>query len=152
MGRSGEDEITARDERSGDENAPTGLDQPVSEVEIEELLYNDQLGLNSRLDQLRRYREALRSDMSVDFGGGDTAGLLAQVEQAISQLEADAEGMGGETDFDDDPLAHRETLSPDDDDLLDLEAVEDADEQRDLVSLDGEDEEAQAASHDDQNR
>jgi hypothetical protein len=61
---------------------------------------------------------------SPDFGDDDPRTLIRQIDAAIGQLQSlEGEGMdaGG---IDMDASAHRETLSPDSDELLDLEALD----------------------------
>ena len=60
-----------------------------------------------------------------DFGDDDPADLIRQIDAAIASLkQLVGEGMDP-TSIDHDPSAHRETLSPDSDEL---EAIEEADE------------------------
>jgi hypothetical protein len=134
MADTSKDPIIAQDDHFGDENEPSGLDQPISPAEIDDLLYNEDLGVEERLTQLRRYRADLGADRNADFGGGDTRVLLDQIAGAIAELEGDSEAATGEGDLDSDPLDHRETLAPDDDDLLDLEALDGDEDEDDLIA------------------
>lgn len=114
-----------------DEGLP-GFAYPVSEAEIEDLMYGDR-PVAERLARLREIRDDLRAREPGDFGLDDPKGLLSEIEGAIVQLEADgdSEGAGedmGELDptrtFDQDPAAHHEVLSPDDDALVSLDEQE----------------------------
>src|SRR5690606_16006390 len=120
--------VLAKDNRFGDENETAGPDQPFSQIEVEDLLYNDAISAPERLARLRAYRDDLRAQESIDFGDGDPRALVGEIDEAIMRLENTAADGSSETTRDLDPLEHRETLSPDDDDLLD-ELEEEASEQ-----------------------
>jgi len=102
---------------------------PISQAEIEDLLYGDDRPAAERVERLSELADSLRNREPGDFGDNDPGGLLAEIERAIARLtgalERDPDLEFDETTMDDDPLNHRETLSPDSDEL---EAIEDDDE------------------------
>ncbi|HEY4199235.1 MAG TPA: hypothetical protein VGM83_01620 [Devosiaceae bacterium] len=107
---------------NGDE---PGIAQPVSEAEIDELLYGEDRPVEERVARLREFRDDLLEREPADFGDGDPQALIAEINRAIAKLEqASDDGEGMPASFD--PLEHRETMSPDDDALV---ALEDADEE-----------------------
>lgn len=128
--------VESQDTRSNDGTDQMLISNPISQNEIDELLYSDEFPREERLDRLRYYRDELREREASDFGLDDPGALLGQIEQAISALE---EGFGESMDpasVDHNPEDHRETLSPDSDEL---EAIELADEESlddDLVGND----------------
>lgn len=112
--------ITARDTFFGDEFEPSGLVLPVSQDEIDELLYTEGLTAADRLQRLKQLRDQMAETAPADAGTSDARSLGAEIERAISELQSfTGEGMDP-TSVDQDPTQHRETMSPDDDDLLDL--------------------------------
>jgi hypothetical protein len=102
---------------------------PVSQAEIEDLLYGDDRPAAERVERLAELAETLRNQEPGDFGDNDPARLVSEIDAAIARingaLERDPDLAFDETTMDDDPLNHRETLSPDSDEL---EAIEDDDE------------------------
>ncbi len=120
------------DDGSGD----TLTAMPFGQSEIEELLYGDDRPAQERIARLQEVAAALREEESADFGGGDTKSLLGEVEEAIARLSGGLDPDGDlpeELSMDDDPLNHRETLSPDSDELDEIE-------QQDEASLEEDDE------------
>jgi hypothetical protein len=103
--------------------------QPVSQAEIEDLLYGDDRPAAERVERLTELADNLRNQEQGDFGDHDPARLLTEIDAAIARinggLERDPELEFDEPTMDDDPLNHRETLSPDSEEL---EAIEDDDE------------------------
>jgi len=103
--------------------------QPVSQAEIEDLLYGDDRPAAERVERLAEFAENLRNQEPGDFGDNDPARLLSEIDAAIARinaaLERDPELDFDEPTMDDDPLNHRETLSPDSDEL---DAIEEDDE------------------------
>ena len=101
--------------------------QPVSQAEIEELLYGDDRPAIERIARLSEIAEQLRAQHDADMGEDDPGYLLVEVQEAIGRLRG-----GDETSFDasdaatypEDASWHRETLSPDSDEL---EAIAQAD-------------------------
>jgi hypothetical protein len=98
---------------------------PVSQAEIDELLYGDDRPAEERIARLQELAGLLRNDEPGDFGDHDPRALLGEVEEAIARLagasEPDAELAEDEVSADDDPLNHRETLAPDSDELEEIE-------------------------------
>ena len=103
--------------------------QPVSQAEIEDLLYGDDRPAAERVERLTELADNLRNQEPADFGDNDTARLLKEIDAAIARingaLERDRDLEFDEPTMDDDPLNHRETLSPDSDEL---DAIEEDDE------------------------
>lgn len=103
---------------------------PISQAEIEDLLYGDDRPVADRVQRLTEIAEFLREQESGDFGDNDPGVLAGEIEDAIARLSGDfdPEAPTGvdEGALDDDPLNHRETLSPDSDDFERLEAADEA--------------------------
>ena len=79
---------------------------------------------------------------AADVAGSDAAALLGEIGRAIGELQGlPGEGMDPAS-VDHNPEDHRETLSPDDDDLLDL-LEEDEEEAVDLFGEDAVEEPAE---------
>ena len=104
---------------------------PVSQAEIEELLYGDDRPAAERVERLAEIADSLRQREPGDFGDNDPGALLGEIEEAISRLngalERDQDLIFDDATMDDDPLDHRETLAPDSDEL---EEIEREDEER----------------------
>jgi hypothetical protein len=102
---------------------------PISQAEIDDLLYGDDRPPAERVERLSEIAEFLRSREPGDFGDDDPGRLLDEIERAIARingsLERDPDLEYDEPTMADDPLNHRETLSPDSDEL---EAIEEDDE------------------------
>lgn len=117
--------VESQDTRTNDDTDQVIIAQPLSQAEIDELLYSDEFPREERLARLRYYRDELTEREASDFGLDDPGALLGQVAEAISYLE---DGIGESMDpasVDHNPEDHRETLSPDSDEL---EAITEADE------------------------
>lgn len=103
--------------------------QPVSQAEVEDLLYGDDRPAAERVERLTELADNLRDQEQGDFGSNDPRRLLIEIDAAIARiraaLERDPDLEFDEPTMDGDPLNHRETLSPDSDEL---EAIEDDDE------------------------
>lgn len=107
---------------------------PVSQAEIEELLYGDDRPPGERLDRLKELAAQMREQEPGDFGDGiglaDSRSVLLAIDEAIARLSGDIERdpdlAFDDVSTDDDPLNHRETLSPDSDEL---ETIEEEDEE-----------------------
>jgi hypothetical protein len=129
--------VFARDNQFGDddEQERTGPAQPVGQDEVDELLYNSGIDAGDRLMRLRQLREQMAAADGVDVADHDARGVLNEIDRAIGELE----GMSGEgmdpASVDQNPEDHRETLSPDDDDLLDA-LKEDEEDEADLFGED----------------
>ena len=98
---------------------------PISQAEIDELLYGDDRPPGERIERLRELAAQMRDQEPGDFGGGDTKALLGEIDEAVARLRGDMDRdpdlVFDDVSTDDDPLNHRETLSPDSDELEDLE-------------------------------
>jgi hypothetical protein len=122
-----------QDSADDDSSIAANAAQPFSEAELEDLLYGDSRSVEERLTLLREFRDNLAARAGGDIADDDSEELIAEIDRRISELQSD-ETLGEAADtVDVDPLAHRETLAPDSDEM---EALEDADE----ASLDEEDE------------
>jgi len=114
-------DLIGQDVPVGNDGDTPGYSAPIGPGEIEELLYNEEWTAEARIERLVEMRGQLSELESPDFGDDDPKSLIRQIDAAIGQLRSlDGEGMdpGG---IDMDPSAHRETLAPDSDELLDLE-------------------------------
>jgi hypothetical protein len=119
------DDFLPQDSAEDDSSIEAITSQPLSEAEIEELLYGGERSSRERLELLRSLRADLADRESNDFGERDAEAIVAEIDSRIAELtgaERDGEEAGA---IDPDPLAHRETLSPDSDELDDLEAADD---------------------------
>ena len=94
---------------------------PISQAEIEDLLYGDDRPVAERVERLSELADSLRNREPGDFGDNDPGRLLEEIERAIarinSALERDPDLQFDEPTMAVDPLNHRETLSPDSDEL-----------------------------------
>src|SRR5688572_2024508 len=113
--------ILPQDTQPGDANEEVNLGQPVSLTEIEDLLYGDDRPAEHRLERLRELAEELRTRAAGDIADDDTGAVLQEVERAIATLETKSQFVGEPGALDEDPLAHRETRSPDSDELEEIE-------------------------------
>lgn len=118
---------------------------PVSQSEIEELLYGDDRPVSERIGRLRELSAQLRDQEPGDFGDNDPGALANEMDEAVARLTGDFDrDLGVVSDaptMDDDPLNHRETLSPDSDELEEIEeddeaSLTDTTEPRDDSALD----------------
>lgn len=117
--------VESQDSRNDGDGEQVLIAQPLSQAEIDELLYSDEYPREERLARLRQVRLDLSEQEASDFGSDDPGSLLRVVNGAIAALET---GFGESMDsasVDHNPEDHRETLSPDSDEL---EAIEQADE------------------------
>ena len=117
--------VESQDTRNDGDGEQVIIAQPLSQAEIDELLYSDEFPREERLARLRQVRLNLSEQEQSDFGTDDPGSLLGVVNSAIAALE---DGFGESMDaasVDHNPEDHRETLSPDSDEL---EAIEQADE------------------------
>ena len=122
--------ILPQDTRPGDANEEVIIGQPVSLSEVDELLYGDDRSAELRLDRLREIADQLRSRAAGEVADDDAGSLLVEIERAISSLASKNAFVGEPGMLDDDPLDHRETLSPDSDELDEIE-------EEDEESMDG---------------
>jgi hypothetical protein len=102
---------------------------PISQAEVEDLLYGDDRPAAERVERLQELAALLRDNEPGDFGDNDPGRLLIEIDAAIGHinaaLERDPDAESDEPTMDGDPLDHRETLSPDSDEL---QAIADDDE------------------------
>lgn len=119
--------VTGQDRSSdGDFNDFVLTAEPLSQDELDELLYSEAFSREERLERLRGLRETLVASESADLGSNDAAALRREVDRAIVEIE---EGAGETMDasaVDHNPEDHSETLSPDSDEYLDRMAAEEA--------------------------
>lgn len=123
-----------------------GIAQPVSQTEVEELLYGDDRPVDERLARLREMREEIAIRESGDWGDEDPAALLEEIDRAILALDADLDQADETEDYvtltpvlERNPDDHLDALSPDDVDARwALEGDDVVDEDRE--ALDGSDE------------
>jgi hypothetical protein len=98
---------------------------PFGQSEVEELLYGDDRPPRERIERLQELAAQMRDDETGDFGDGDPRALLGEINEAIARLQADMDRdpdlVFDEVSTDGDPLNHRETLSPDSDELETIE-------------------------------
>lgn len=99
-----------------------GIAQPISQSEIEELLYNDERPVDERIERLREMRDEAAIRASGD-SGSDAWILLRELENALDMLVRDEEAADSNAEFavfdaayEVDPADHLEALSPDDED------------------------------------
>lgn len=127
--------VESQDTRSNDDTDQVIIAQPLSQAEIDELLYSDEFPREERLERLRYYRDELSAREASDFGLDDPGALLSQIQEAIGYLE---ESFGESMDpasVDHNPEDHRETLSPDSDELEAIEADDEASIEEDIGEL-----------------
>lgn len=118
-------DVVGQETEVGEDDDAPGIAQPLSQAEIDELLYGDDWSAEERLERLRDFRDDLRSREAADFGTDDPGSLLREIIAAIARLERSyGEGMDPSS-VDHNPEDHRETLAPDSDEL---EAIEEEDE------------------------
>jgi len=116
--------LIAEDTPAGNDGDLPGFAQPLSQAEIEELLYGDDWPAAERLARLQSIRAELSDLEATDFGDDDPRMLIGAIDEAIAQLTlGEGEGMDP-TSIDHDAAAHRETLSPDSDELDAIEAAD----------------------------
>jgi hypothetical protein len=117
------DPVVSQDTWPSDDTSPSNVGSPISQAEIEELMYNEQMPRAERLSELRALRDDLLGQEAADLGEDDPKSLLASIEQAIDSLEfAENGGEGALLEMNRDPTDHMETLSPDDDLVFEAEA------------------------------
>lgn len=119
------DDFLAQDAGADDSSFEATTSQPLSATDLEELLYGGDRPTAERLDLLMALRADIFERAEGDIAGSDGVQLLAAIDDRIAELrDADRQPTGGALDAD--PLAHRETLSPDSDELAALEAEDEA--------------------------
>ena len=116
--------VLPQDTQPGDANEEVIAGQPVSLNEVDDLLYGEDRPADQRLDRLRELAEEQRNRAAGEIGDDDARSVLGEIERAIATLDA-RNGTAPGMVFDD-PHDHRETLSPDSDELG---AIEEEDEE-----------------------
>jgi len=135
--------ILDQESQLGDAVDQPGIGYPFTQDEIDELLYGETGSTGDRLSKLRELRDQITARGQAEWMGDDPQRMLGEIETSIQRLEGvsqndeDTDYTIDDTMMDVDPLAHRETLSPDDDELLDAMDAEAASLEDDE---DGEDE------------
>ena len=125
-------DVVGQDSEVGEDDDAPGIAQPLSQAEVDELLYGDEWPAEIRLTRLREFRDELQSREAADFGTDDPASLLREIRAAIARLERSyGEGMDPSS-VDHNPEDHRETLAPDSDELEAIEAQDEASLAEDL--------------------
>lgn len=128
--------ILPQDTAPGDANEEVIAGQAVSFAEIADLLYGDDRSVELRVARLRELADEVRTRASGEVADDDARGLLDQIEDAIDKLASTSDGPGEPGMLDEDARDHRETLSPDSDELEEIEG-EDEESLNDLRLLDG---------------
>lgn len=114
-------DLIGDDRTAGNDGDTPGFAQPVSQAEIEELLYGDSWTAAARVLRLTEIRAELAEMESSDLGEDDPLALIQEIDAAVARLNGlNDDGDGPTTDQA--PEDHRETLSPDSDELEAIEA------------------------------
>ena len=127
--------VLPQDTRPGDANEEANAGQPVSLNEIEDLLYGDDRPADQRIERLRELAEELRARAAGDIADDDAGAVLEEVERAIATLVAKSQFVGEPGALDEDPLAHRETLAPDSDELEEIEEEDEESVEEDIGKM-----------------
>lgn len=118
--------ILPQDTEPGDANEEVISAEAVSLAEVEELLYSEDRPIDQRIDRLRELADETRARAAGEIADEDARSLLTEIEGAITVLESRSE-IAGEAGFAaDDMSGHRETLSPDSDELDEIERADEA--------------------------
>jgi hypothetical protein len=141
------DDFIPQDTREDEASLDTGVAQPLSEAEIEELLYGEGRSVEERLRLLRELRNDIATRASGTVLDDDPAALTAEIDDRIAELQGEID-LPGDAVFDVDPLAHRETLAPDSDELEELEDEDEDSLDEEDEWLDSEDREAESEGGD----
>jgi hypothetical protein len=130
-----EGKVLPQEDLLGDAHDLSNVGQPISEVEIDELLHEEDRPVEERLSRLRELRSTLQAMEVADFSGDDDPqSLLVEIDRAIDRLERLGADPGEGLPASHDPTDHRELLSPDDDALAALdEQEEEAFEEEDVL-------------------
>lgn len=95
-----------------------GISQPYTQSEIEDLVFNGTLSVEERLARLREMRDEAATRESGDWGDGDPAVMMDEIDRAIEELSGDQsasdDNLPLEPGLSDDPSDHLHVLSPDD--------------------------------------
>jgi hypothetical protein len=129
--------VFAQDYQTDDENFPPGNADPVTEAELDDLLYGEG-DPHERMARLLELRNELVGRQSSEFTDDDANELLADVDRAILRLRGDRGSPAELGDFEGEETDHRETLSPDSDEYIDMVEREEAEQaQTDAALGDG---------------
>ena len=118
--------ILPQDTEPGDANEEVISGEAVSLAEIEELLYSEDRPIALRINRLQELADETRARAAGEIADADARSLLSEIEGAISVLEARADIAGGPGAVREDSSDHRETLSPDSDELEEIERADKA--------------------------
>jgi hypothetical protein len=133
--RDNSDPLTPIDEPR-DANELPGLSYPYSQDEIEDLLYGSDRPVDERIDRLKEMREEMATRESGDFGDQDPKDMLAEIDRALDELQADSASADDTFELDAavaiDPEDHLDALSPDDVDARLALTGEDDDQDEDF--------------------
>ncbi len=113
--------VLPQDVEPNDGSGETLTAIPLSQAEIDDLLYGDDRAAAQRVARLQELAGLLREMEPGDFGDNDPGALVGEIDEAIARLSGERDDDGDEPTMDDDPLNHRETLSPDSDELEEIE-------------------------------
>jgi hypothetical protein len=115
--RDNSDPLTPIDEPF-DANEQPGLFIPYSQDEIEDLLYSADRPVEERIQRLKEMRDEMTTRESGDFGDQDPKDMLAEIDRALEELQADEAQADSTFELDPavaiDPEDHLDALSPDD--------------------------------------
>ena len=78
-------DIIPQDTAEDDSSLETGAGQPLSEAEIEELLYGEGRPVAERLRLLRALRNDLAAREEADFGDDDPGELIDEIDERVSR-------------------------------------------------------------------
>lgn len=119
-------DLIGQDETLGNDGDLPGFAAPVSTAEIDDLLYSEDWPVEERLARLQSMREQMAALEPSDFGDDDPAVLIGQIDEAIARLTGGPDTEIEQAGIALDPVAHRETLAPDSDELAELEEEDEA--------------------------
>lgn len=133
--------VISRDTALADGSPEVLSELPFTLDEVNDLLYGDDRPAAERIGRLQELADDLRARQAGDLADGDPGALLAEVEGAIRLLETKSLFVGEPGLLDEDPLDHRETLSPDSDEMEmiaedDAESLEEENGEADPDDLD----------------
>jgi hypothetical protein len=124
--------ILPQDTGPGDAVDEMIVGQPVSQTEIDDLLYGEDRSVQDRIDRLSELAEQLRARQAGEIAGDDAQTLLDEIDRAIARLNGGVDEAELLADYGDgagilaqDPDGHLDALSPDDEDAIDAILGED---------------------------